>query len=72
MFVIGLMIGGLIGVFIMCMLQINRDNELQLENDELKMKLNVCGNTSEIWFNKCMIARGQIQKATEKWSSGLA
>lgn len=39
MLVIGLIIGGLIGVFIMCMLQINRDNKLQLENKKLKERI---------------------------------
>lgn len=35
-FILGLIIGGLIGVCVMCIFQINRDNELKKENKILR------------------------------------
>lgn len=32
-FLIGLLIGGIIGVFIMCLLQINRINQISMKGD---------------------------------------
>ena len=48
-FILGLIIGGLIGMILMCLLQINRDNELQnrinkaieyMNSEEFFMKMN--------------------------------
>lgn len=38
-FVLGLVIGGLIAITLMCCVQINRINDMEIENEKLKRKL---------------------------------
>jgi len=54
-FILGLIIGGLIGIGIMCLFQINRDNELQNRINKAIDKLYCWGEVLDPKFQKGML-----------------